>query len=371
MNEYLSDIYYNPAHPASYGSPHSLFKQAREDGKNYTFANIKKWLESQEPYTLFKSVKRNFKRPQVVVSDKFYQYDLDTANMVKWSKANKGFAYFLVIIDIFTRFAWTYPLQTLTGKEVVVKLKDVFSEHKCKVLRTDGGSEFNNRWVKQYLQDEHVKHVTTRNETKANFSERLIKTLKTKLVKHMYKNQTQKWFSSLAEVTHSYNNSVHRSIKTTPYKAIYMNKVDLWHVQYGPKRKKNRTINPKPPKFSSSNFRYNPGDVVRLAKFKTPFTKAYNENWTHELFIITDRNSQQGIAQYSVKGWDNQPVQGRFFTEELEKVRVNQNTTYMIEKVIKKKKINGKEGFIVRWLGWPARYDSWVSKTDIKEINRV
>ena len=373
MNTYLTDIFYNPAHPASYGGVRKLHSQAKRDGKNYSLKDISKWLEAQDSYTLFKKVKQTFKRPRVVVSFKKYQFDSDTANMVKWRKHNKGYSYFLVVIDIFTRFAWTYPLQTLTGKETVEGLRKVFKREKCSILRTDGGSEFNNKWVKQLLQKENVKHVVTRNVTKANFAERLIKSLKRKIIKHMYHNQTQEWVKSLEMITKSYNNTYHRSIKTSPSEAWNLDKVTLWQRQFDPVAPKKRDVNNSEVKKTKEKklFKFNEGDIVRLAHFKEPFTREYDENWTHELFKIVDKTAQQGIPQYTVKGWDNEPVDGRFYNNQLEKVQVDENTTYMIEKLLQKKTINGKPGFIVRWLGWPERFDSWVSKSDLKEIKQI
>ena len=56
--------------------------------------------------------------------------------------------YFLLCIDIFTRYVWTRPLKTLQGKEMEKVLQDLFEEVQPEVFRTDGGSEFNNKWVK-------------------------------------------------------------------------------------------------------------------------------------------------------------------------------------------------------------------------------
>ena len=49
---------------------------------------------------------------------------------------------------------------------------------RTRTLRTDNGTEFKNRWVKQFLKKEGIHAYTTKNETKANFAERVIRTLK-------------------------------------------------------------------------------------------------------------------------------------------------------------------------------------------------
>lgn len=45
-------------------------------------------------------------------------------------------------------------------------------------LRTDKGSEFKNRWVKAFLKKEGVHTIFTQNENKANYAERVIRTMK-------------------------------------------------------------------------------------------------------------------------------------------------------------------------------------------------
>ena len=79
---------------------------------NISRGEIKNWLRKQEVYTLHCPVRRKFKRPVVIAFSENYQWDTDTANMVKYKEFNQGYGYFVVFIDIFTRFLYTYPLKT-------------------------------------------------------------------------------------------------------------------------------------------------------------------------------------------------------------------------------------------------------------------
>ena len=45
-----------------------------------------------------------------------YQWDVDTAVMKSFAKDNDGYAYFVVAIDVFSRFAHTFPLRSTRGK---------------------------------------------------------------------------------------------------------------------------------------------------------------------------------------------------------------------------------------------------------------
>ena len=47
--------------------------------------------------------------------------------MNQYKKYNDGYGYFVVFIDIFTRFLYTAPLKTLTGKEMVYILNHLIN----------------------------------------------------------------------------------------------------------------------------------------------------------------------------------------------------------------------------------------------------
>lgn len=50
---YLKEIYYNPSNPASFSGPDKLFRYVKNDGKyDITKYKIKKWLQSQESYSM-------------------------------------------------------------------------------------------------------------------------------------------------------------------------------------------------------------------------------------------------------------------------------------------------------------------------------
>ena len=52
--------------------------------------------------------------------------------MQKYAKDNDGYGYFVVFIDVFTRYLYTEMLKTLQELEMVGVLEDIFKEHKRK-----------------------------------------------------------------------------------------------------------------------------------------------------------------------------------------------------------------------------------------------
>ena len=173
--EYLNQIYFDSSHPAAFGGIDKLYKFVKEHRPNISKEFIRKWLSGQEIYVKHKSLKFNFRRRRVIVPTKYYQFDVDTMSMIRFSDSNDGYKYVLVVIDILSRFAWTHALKTLTAKEMVQALKKTLTKFPKK-LRSDGGSEFINSSVKKLLTSVGTEHFQTLNEKKANFAERLIKT---------------------------------------------------------------------------------------------------------------------------------------------------------------------------------------------------
>ena len=72
---------------------------------------------------------------------------------------------------------------------------------------------------------------------------------------------------------------------------------------------------------------------------------------------------------YTVKDEGNRPIDGTFYSNELQKVDPQPERLYTIERVLKKRKKGGKAQVLVRWLGFSHEYDSWIPASDVKRYN--
>lgn len=357
--DYLNRIYYDPQHPASFTGLDKLYRVVRKEGK-YVLgrAKIKKWLESQETFTLHRQVNRSFRRRRVVVPYIDYQWDADTAVMKTYSKDNDDYAYFVVMVDVFSRFARTFPLKTTKGTEMSERLRKLFQgRNKPTKLRTDKGVEFRNRTVQTLLRSKNVDYFYTQNEQKSSYAERCIKTLKAKIFRYFSKHQTHRWIDILDDITQSYNATYHRSIKMPPKAVTKKDEARLWKQQYN-------IHSYKVPKRRAYSFRK--GDTVRISHLKQPFDKEFDERWTIEFFVIDDRQTRDGVAHYTLKDTMGDDVQGSFYDSELIKVQVNDDSEYRIEKVVSRQGQNA----LVKWMGWPKKFNTWIPLSSLKDYKR-
>ena len=389
VDRYLSSIYFNPRNPASYSGVDKLYRFVKKDGKHkLTLRKVRDWLSKQDGYTLQRHVNRKFKRARVIVSGIDNQWDIDTAvyNSSKMAKENDGYKYFVLAIDIFSKYVWTRPLKTKLGSEMVKQLKSIFNEgRKPDTLRSDKGSEYVNKDVKKLLKENNVKYIVTQNEVKANFSERAIKTIKTRLTRYMTENNILKWVDKLKDITSSYNSTYHRTIGMTPREVNESNQAELWMKLYPnispEKNRKGAYINKEIKKEQDIKvgknknklqmkkvFKFKAGDIVRITNTRYTFQTEYDERWTRELFIIIDKGLKDNIPFYKLKDWGNEEIKGIFYENEMQKIIEDVNKIYKIEKVLSKRKRNGKKEILVRWLGWASKFDSWIDEKYVQNL---
>ena len=109
IDNYLSTIYFDSKNPASYSGVSKLYRYVKKEGKyDISLKKIREWLSSQDGYSLQRQLKRNFKRPRVVVSWIDNQWDIDHGVFAgEYPSHNNGYKYFLLVIVVFSRFVWT------------------------------------------------------------------------------------------------------------------------------------------------------------------------------------------------------------------------------------------------------------------------
>ena len=180
--------------------------------------------------------------------------------------------------------------------------------------------------------------------------ERWNRTIKNKMWKRFTIYNSTKYLDILPKLVEEYNNTKHRSIGMTPVEASKKkNEGEVYLSLYG---KMKRTVSK--PKFKV-------GDKVRMSKYKRPvFDKGYTPNWTEEIFTV-DRIFYTNPITCKIKDELGEEIRGAFYEQELQKAIQD---VYRIEKVIRRGARKGKA--LVKWSGYPEKFNSWVNLKDLQ-----
>ena len=364
MDEYLASIFYDPKKPGSFSGPRALYKAVKTEGKRViSMGKIMKWLKSQEVYTAHRRMVRKFKRNKVQVDHIDEQWDMDLIDMIDYAKENNGIKYVMVAIDIFSRYAWAQPLENKQASTVRAALEKMMAGDRRpkQRVRTDPGGEFCNKLVDNWFRKQHILHSVTHNEVKANYAERFIRTLKSKIVKYMHKNNTVSYVNHLQDFITSYNATYHSSIKMRPDRVNAKNEDMLWEQQYvlplylaSHKAEKKKKTKKHP------TFKFKVGDTVKVSYLRTLFHREYHQKWTGEVFTITKRWMREGIPVYELNDYGGDPLAGTFYQPELQLVNFDDHQSFKVENVLKSRGRGKNKEHYVKWLNWPAKYNSWV-----------
>ena len=363
LSDYLYRQYFDENRGGAFANPITFYKSLPvEKRKRINMEQLKSWLLDQETYAIHRPSRKNFPRPRVVVPYKRYQLDADSASLAKYKDSNNGYGWFILCVNIMTRYVWTCPMKTPNAEDAYKCLKKILQPHVItEHIRSDHGTEFTNTKVQQLFRDLNMNSFFSHNETKANYAEAAIKTLKTLLTKYMSHNQTHKWVDVLPSITRTYNHTYHRSIGMTPTEASRTSDLELWNILYQPKssNKKVRDSTQKP------LFKVN--DVVRLSTMRKTFGKTYDQHFTRELFVVSDSSFKEYIPVYRLKDFDNDPIDGIFYNQELLPGPSDlEKKTYLIESIVDRRKAKGIEEVLVKWLQWPSKFNTWIRKSSLK-----
>jgi len=107
------------------------------------------------------------------------------------------------------------------------------------------------------------------------------------------------------------------------------------------------------------------GDHVRISKAKHVFEKGYLPNWTTEIFVVSKILNTVPI-QVKIKDLNDEEIIGSFYLKEIQAVDLPDE--YEIEKIVSRKRVRGQMQYLVKWLGYPDSFNSWVSAADIREL---
>ena len=62
-------------------------------------------------------------------------------------------------------------------------------------------------------------------------------------------------------------------------------------------------------------------------------------------------------------------IQGFFYEPELQLAYIGNDILYKIEEILKKRKKNcGEVEILMKWKGWPSKFNSWIPEKEVENI---
>lgn len=308
----LSSIFYNPSHPASFGSPRKLYLATKKLIPKITLKKVNTWLAKQEAYSLHRKVVSHFPKKKVLVPYPFDQWQADLVDLSNIKKFNKNYRFVLTVIDCFSRFAWAEILINKRCESVTEAFKKILkkSPFPPRFLQTDKGKEFYGKSFQILLKQENIKHFSTDQLVKAQIVERFNRTLREKLVKYFTFKKSFKYINILPSVLKSYNATEHRSTGFPPCKIGILNSAQVRKNLYSSFLNKKKKI-----------YKFSVGDKVRISKYKYLFHRTHHKTFTSEIFTIVRRKGhfkKTYIPTYIVADSQGEVIPSIFYENELQ-----------------------------------------------------
>ena len=203
-----------------------------------------------------------------------------------------------------------------------------------------------------------VRYFPTQNETKASTSERAIKTIKTKLYRYFTYKDNYGYLAVLQNIAESYNKTYHRTIGVSPADVKESNAEEVRLSTYFAGQNKTKP--------DLKRCKYKIGDYVRISHLKNVFTRAYDETYSGEVFQVYKRYHRGILPIYRLRDLQQEEIKGTFYESELQKIVVDPNQTWRVEKVLKSRGKGQNKQYFVKWKYYPKKFNSWINASDIE-----
>jgi hypothetical protein len=132
---------------------------------------------------------------------------------------DKPYKHILVFVDAFSRYVTLVPLMTVDSSEACQALQDFFSRYRSAQVTSDGGSQFANKVVREFLEMEQVGFSQTLAYSKEEngIVERMNKEVMRHLRAIVYEERVrEKWHTKLSTIMRIINTTPCGSTRDTP-----------------------------------------------------------------------------------------------------------------------------------------------------------
>ena len=362
----LLKLYNNHKSPTGLSSIKTLFRAAKILDPSITLGEIRHFLSGQDSYTLHKITQKRFSRRKTIASGPRKIITCDLADMSSIARHNDGVRYLLIGVDVFSRFMSVKKLKNKKSESVTPSLESMLGEPAFTGTRkifTDLGSEFTNNKVKKMYERKKIKFYSNYNyEIKSGIAERHVRTLKAKIYRYLTHTKSQRYIDSLDDIIQAYNDSSHRGLNGLTPHAVHFHlsrsRLDeLYTKMYSYTRPQD-----------TPGHNLSVGQTVRIASTarQNIFQKSYQILNTREIFRVRKIDTNHGVRGYFLEDLLKEEVRGVFYRHELVPTRLPTVYDFEIIKTLKDK-TSGLKRYLVRWVGYPEKFNSIINERDIEK----
>ena len=323
-------------------------------------SKVREAINDKQTKTLFANQRRNFPRVRIIANEKneLWQADLmDTGSLNPednltsdtkgpFSKTNQPVKFLLIVIDVYSRYAWAIPLPSKDKTVVTPAFEYIVREAGApQKLHVDDGGEFWNAPLKKQMLHHDVNMYSTHSDVGAPHAERFIRTIRGYIAKVRQHTHSTKWVHVLPEILHIYNTRVHSVTQETPEDVFKNEKVPM---------------EPDEVEVPDNEVPILIGTPVRIAKQRGIFDKSVDYIWSRQVYMVVSI-VQTSPTTYLVADHKGEVLQGVFYRQELqETVFPDKYDVRVLGSQINKQ---GKKEIQVEWIDYDDE-PQWIPASD-------
>ena len=336
--------------PASFTSASKLRKHYF---KKTALRHVEDTLQSVDAYTKHNPYKRRFPRRKTQTWGIDKQWQLDLVEILSLKKYKKGYSYIMVAIDVFSRFAFAEAIKSKQGKDVTEAFKPMIKDRAPLYIQTDKGKEFLNKHFQNLMKKIGITFFTGENsDIKCSLAERFNSTLQGKMWRYFTYYNTYTYIDVMQDMVYSYNHTFHETLRGRPVDLNSNNADCLFYHLY-------ERVSPEDLKTKEKLEKEVPikkGQKIRILRTKKTFNRRYKANWTKEIFTVKEPDYIRG---YELEDAMKEPIKGRFYRQQVQKVKVSPRKRYTVEKILKYCGKGYKRESLIKWKGYGDKFNTW------------
>ena len=111
---------------------------------------------------------------------------------------------------------------------------------------------------------------------------------------------------------------------------------------------------------------YKKDEKVHISHMVKTFERAYDKKWKRKIFEVIKSFKRFRICKYHLCNIDGEDIKGIFYEPELQLVDYSAQGSFEVEKVIERRGCSKKEEVLIKWEGWPEKFNSWIPASDLQ-----